>query len=278
MTLLKKNKGSQKLFTSGSLPEGLTEDNHAFANEPLNELYTAIKQLKEIDWAVILLYLEEKSYQDIMEQSIESIWKEGFIDKGALIAPKVNNLYERKSIHIIDKFKRMFKINLNAIFIGSFVTLIGGYFAKIPVMGLGYFFVLNDMLLVNRKFIKSLKLIDKNVSSYEYLKSFSGWIKNQIVVNTKIARIYYPLFYIFMVLGFWFSPEVVNYIEKILGESHEIFYVAGIPVYWVLGNLLIMGIISLATGLIYRLDLNLVYGQVFKKLDEITADVEELRG
>ncbi len=28
-----------------------------------------------------------------MEQSIEAIWKEGFIDKGALIAPKVNNLY-----------------------------------------------------------------------------------------------------------------------------------------------------------------------------------------
>ena len=213
-----------------------------------------------------------------MEQSIESIWKEGFIDKGALIAPKVNNLYERKSIHIIDKFKRMFKINLNAIFIGSFVILIGAYFAKMPVMGVGYFFVLNGMLLVNRKLIKSLKLIDKNLSSYEYIKSFNGWIKNQIVVNTKIARIYYPLFYIFMVLGFWFSPDEVNYIEKILGESFEIFYVAGIPIYWVLGNLLIMGIISLVSGPIYRLDLNLVYGQVFKKLDEITADVEELRG
>ena len=213
-----------------------------------------------------------------MEQSIESIWKEGFVDKGALIAPKVNNLYERKSIHIIDKFKRMFKINLNAIFIGSFVILIGGYFAKIPVMGVGYFFVLNGMLLVNRKLIKSLNLIDKNVSSYEYLKSFNEWIKNQIVVNTKIARIYYPLFYIFMVLGFWFSSEPVNYIEKILGTSHEMYMVAGIPVYWVLGNLLIMGIISLVSGPIYRLDLNLVYGQVFKKLDEIVADVEELRG
>lgn len=67
LTLLKKNKSSQNLFTSGSLPEGLTEDNHAFANESLNELYTAIKQLKEIDRAVILLYLEEKSYQDIAD-------------------------------------------------------------------------------------------------------------------------------------------------------------------------------------------------------------------
>ena len=213
-----------------------------------------------------------------MEQSIEAIWKEGFIDKGALIAPKVNNLYERKSIHIIDKFKRMFKINLNAIFIGSFVVLILGYFAKIPVMGVGYFFVLNGMLLINRKLIKSLKLIDKNVSSYDYLYSFNKWIKHQIAVNTKIARIYYPLFYMFMILGFWFSTEPVNYIQKVLGESHEMYLVAGIPVYWVAINLIIMAFISLASGPIYRLDLNLVYGPVFKKLDEIVADVEELRG
>ena len=67
LTLLKKSKNSQKLFSSGSLPERLAEENHAFANESLNELYTAIKQLKEIDRAVILLYLEEKSYQDIAD-------------------------------------------------------------------------------------------------------------------------------------------------------------------------------------------------------------------
>jgi len=144
-------------------------------------------------------------------------------------------------------------------------------------MGIGYFFVLNGMLLVNRKLIKSLNLIDKSVSSYDYLKSFNAWIKHQVSVNTKIARIYYPLFYIFMVLGFWFSTVEVNYIHKILGESHEIYLISGIPVYWVIGNLLIMGFISLASGPIYRLDLNLVYGNVFKKLDEITADVEELR-
>lgn len=213
-----------------------------------------------------------------MEQSIESIWKTGFIDNGALIAPKVNNLYERKSIHIIDKINRMFTINLKAIFIGSFVILIIGYLAKIPIMGIGYFIVLNGMLLVNKKLFKSLKLIDKNVSSYDYLSSFNKWLKNQVAVNTKIARIYYPLFYIFMVLGFWFSTEEMNYIENILGESHEIFYLSGIPIYWVIGNLLIMGFISLVSGPIYRFDLNLVYKNVFKKLDEIVADVEELRG
>ena len=46
-----------------------------------------------------------------MEKSIESIWKEGFLQKNALVVPKLNNLYDKKSIHIIDKFKRMFKIS-----------------------------------------------------------------------------------------------------------------------------------------------------------------------
>jgi len=59
-----------------------------------------------------------------MEKSIESIWKEGFLKSDALVAPKVNNLYTQKSIHVIDKFKRMFRINLIAIVVFSFVFLI----------------------------------------------------------------------------------------------------------------------------------------------------------
>ena len=42
-------------------------DNEAFSNESLNQLYGAIRQLSEIDRGVILLYLEEKSYQEIAE-------------------------------------------------------------------------------------------------------------------------------------------------------------------------------------------------------------------
>jgi len=40
-----------------------------------------------------------------MEKSIETIWKEGFLESDALVAPKLNDLYNQKSIHIVDKFK-----------------------------------------------------------------------------------------------------------------------------------------------------------------------------
>ena len=45
----------------------MVEDSHAFSDEALNHLYDAIRQLSEVDRGVILLYLEEKSYQEIAD-------------------------------------------------------------------------------------------------------------------------------------------------------------------------------------------------------------------
>jgi hypothetical protein len=36
-----------------------------------------------------------------MRKTIEAAWREGFLTQGALVAPKVNDLYTRKSIHIV---------------------------------------------------------------------------------------------------------------------------------------------------------------------------------
>ena len=47
------------------MPPELVEDSRAFADESLNELYDGIRQLSEIDRAIIMLYLEEKTYEDI---------------------------------------------------------------------------------------------------------------------------------------------------------------------------------------------------------------------
>ncbi len=67
LTLLKKKKNNSQHFVSDSLPAEETEDNYAFSDESLNLLYDAIRKLSEIDRAVIMLYLEEKSYQEIAD-------------------------------------------------------------------------------------------------------------------------------------------------------------------------------------------------------------------
>ncbi|KAA3609773.1 MAG: sigma-70 family RNA polymerase sigma factor [Calditrichaeota bacterium] len=67
LTLLKKKKNNNRHFVSDAVPPELTEDSRAFADESLNQLYAAIRQLSEVDRGVILLYLEEKSYQEIAD-------------------------------------------------------------------------------------------------------------------------------------------------------------------------------------------------------------------
>lgn len=68
MTLLKKKKkNNHQYFASDSLPEESMEVSHAFNDESLNQLYAAIRQLSEVDRGVILLYLEERSYQQIAD-------------------------------------------------------------------------------------------------------------------------------------------------------------------------------------------------------------------
>lgn len=67
LTYLKKRKTGHSSIVSDALPDDVVDDSKAFANDDINVLYNAIKHLSETDRAVILLYLEEKSYQEISE-------------------------------------------------------------------------------------------------------------------------------------------------------------------------------------------------------------------
>lgn len=67
LTYLKKQKTGDQKFASDSLPEDVIDDSKAFVSDEINQLYSAIKHLKETDRAIILLYLEEKSYEEIAD-------------------------------------------------------------------------------------------------------------------------------------------------------------------------------------------------------------------
>lgn len=68
LSLLRKDKKVHK--NKVELPEveaSSKQDSDPFNNEALQLLYQAIKKLPETDRAIILLYLDEKSYQEIAE-------------------------------------------------------------------------------------------------------------------------------------------------------------------------------------------------------------------
>ncbi|MBL4594800.1 MAG: hypothetical protein JKX68_13445 [Flavobacteriales bacterium] len=217
-----------------------------------------------------------------MEKSIETIWKEGFLKSDALIAPKLNNLYNQKSKHIIDKFKRMFKMNLILIVLGSFIVLGASFIVGIPYLGVPMFFILNVLVILNKKLLNTLMLIDKSTNSYDYLMAFDVWLKSQVSINKKFARFLYPFIFLSLIIGFWMKIEEgqrigTHAVNKLLLTYPDLNLLFGVPVIGIIGALLITGILVLLGGKIYEWDLKIVYGRVFNKLDEIIADIKELK-
>lgn len=68
MTIKKKEaKRTLQTISLESAPEVISNDSSSFPEESLSQLYKAIKQLSDLDKAIILLYLEEKTYKEIAE-------------------------------------------------------------------------------------------------------------------------------------------------------------------------------------------------------------------
>lgn len=217
-----------------------------------------------------------------MEKSMETIWKEGFLEKDTLVVPKLNNLYNQKSKHIIDKFKRMYEINLIAIVAFACIVLPVSFVSEIPYMGILMFILFNVVAVVNRKFKKRLEKIDKSESSYHYLKAFDNWMKETLSVNAKMNRYVYPYIFLTLFIGFWFGSIGGNipgeeFLNKLLIDYPDTYLIFGLPLVGILGMILVVFLLAFFGSRIGKWDFNLVYGRILKKLDELLADMDELR-
>jgi len=217
-----------------------------------------------------------------MEKSIETIWKEGFLKSDALVAPKLNDLYNQKSKHIIDKFKRMYEINMIAIIAFALILLPITFIVEMPYMGIPMFILFNAVVIVNRVFKRRLDKIDKGLNSYQYLNSFGAWMKDMVSLNTKMSRYLYPYIFISMFMGFWFGGIGGNipgeeFVNSLNIDYPNMYLLFGLPLLGILGMILVVSLLAFFGGRIGKWDVNLVYGGILKKLDELLGDMEELR-
>lgn len=212
-----------------------------------------------------------------MEKSIETIWKEGFLKNDQLVVPKINDLYSQKSQNAVDKLMKIGKINLQAISVTAVIILVITIFAGLPLMGFSLFLLLAWVVVYGKKKSNKVKVIDKSLSSYQYLKEIDSWLKDVIKGYTKMYRFLYPAVFLIFTFGLWMSEYGKEMFDNIISNSSGQFFIFGVPGIWVIGILLFACLLSLFAGPIYKFDLNLVYGRVFKKLDELLADMEELR-
>ncbi|NQY27916.1 MAG: hypothetical protein HRT69_00420 [Flavobacteriaceae bacterium] len=217
-----------------------------------------------------------------MEKSIETIWKEGFIKNDALVAPKLNDLYNQKSIDIVEKFKRMYKLNRIGIVAFAIIIIPLSYVTGMIYMGIPMALLFIAVTFVAQKFSNQLDTIDKNTSSYEYLSSFDKWVKDMIAVNSKLSTFLYPYVFLAMVLGFWFidiDGTILGdrFINGFVSEFPTTSLVNGFPILLLIPFFLVIGILAFFGGKIGKWDINLIYGGILNKLEDLLSDMEELR-
>src|SRR5690554_4605149 len=123
-----------------------------------------------------------------MKNSIEVIWKEGFLNEKSLVAPKINDLYNQKSKHLVDKMKGMFRINLIIIVIMSIVFPIIHYFLDAIWQGAAASILLLLTAWYSKRQMHSIKILDQGATSLDYLKSFDQWLKDVLSRSEKIVR------------------------------------------------------------------------------------------
>ena len=213
-----------------------------------------------------------------MRKTIEATWREGFLDPDALVAPKVNNLYTRKSTHIVDRIQRMQRINEIAIVIGApimwaFLSAVG-----IPYTGAILCTAWVGLLVVRRLYITKFAAPDSSLDSYQYLKAFQRWLKDRMARSRSVQRHLYAVTFLAMAIGLGASAGGQLVIRSIVESNPDIRLVNGVPLILIAAVGATAIVVDLLGGVIFDFDVNTVYRNVFRKLDQMVADMEELRG
>lgn len=212
-----------------------------------------------------------------MTKSIETIWKEGFLDQSAFCAPKVNDLYNRKSQNIVDKLHSMFAININSIVIGSLVSLLVMSLLGAPFLGVYICLLLTPLIIIAKQEMKKSVDLNKGQSSYDYLVTFQTWLNKSIERYSSYYKMFYPLLFIGMATQAIVSDAGGKFIALLLQWLPTNIIILGQPFYILLAVVLITFLMAKFAKTIYLWDLDLVYGRQFKKLRELINDMEELR-
>jgi len=242
-----------------------------------------LKKIFKISLNVCLTLLKKNKRKAIFFSLDNEITEENtaFKNEEALISPKINNLYNQKSIHTIDRFKRLGKYNLIFLAFVAIYLFIFGIIKEIPLIG--SCMALLWLWLLSEGYKESVKLntIDKGENSYEYVKSFHKWRVEAVDKFSKIYKVFYPVFGMFTLLFilhsnlFMHNSTQTNY-QKIMSNP-ETLILFGLPIYYVIGTILFMIFLFLMSEPLYRLDIKLAYGKILKKLDKLLEDAEELR-
>ena len=198
-----------------------------------------------------------------MENSIETIWKEGFLHEERLVVPRVNDLYNRKSIHLVDRLKKRLRLNLILIVVLAILFPVMGYFMQEIWQGIAASVLLFLTAGYNKRQIDRIKTLDQGATSFDYLRSFDRWLKDVISRSVKIARFSYPLYFLIAISIVWSVWSEQTGAELTVAGGIIVAMVTLVVFYF--------------SDRIYQWDVRLMYGRVFRKLERTIAEMEKLK-
>jgi Na+/H+ antiporter NhaC len=212
-----------------------------------------------------------------MKNSIEVIWKEGFLNEKSLVAPKINDLYNQKSKDLVEKMERMYRINVIAIVIMAIVFPIIDYFLDVIWQGVATFILFLLAVWYNKWRRRSIQTLDHGANSLDYLKSFNRRIKDELSRSEKVLRFIYPLSFLIAMSIIWSAWNKGPITSKMYQEYPNVIFIGSVPLFaWIIAGVATL-LVFYFSDRIYRWDVRLLYGRIFRKLEETIAEMEALK-
>jgi hypothetical protein len=213
-----------------------------------------------------------------MKNSIENMWKEGFLKEGALDLPKINRLYEQKSQHIVDKIKSRFKFNLKLIIVMAIAIPTIYFLLDALWEGVAIAVLLLATAWFSQRQIDRIKAVETGQNSYDYLKSFQEWLDTVLLKNGSVIRFTYPIYFLIvmnMLFSSWSSQEEL--VNELVQKFPDVTLIGDVPlIAWII-TAVVTVLMFLFSKKIYNFDVRLMYGRIFDKLDATIEEMETLR-
>ncbi|MFD0993243.1 hypothetical protein [Tenacibaculum geojense] len=204
-----------------------------------------------------------------MEKSIEKIWNEAFINENAIVAPKINNLYNQKSKSIIHKIKRTYEFDNKGLLPISGIVAIGGILLNETIIGLYGTILILCLYYFNTKLLSRFEKLDVKSDNLTYLKNYRD-VMNSVTKATKRMFIFVlPLLVLsIFILGFFLKEE--SFLSRFISSDTTFIEILGIGA----SVALIIAIICL---FVFKVSNQLLYGTLVSKLNDLIHEIENLK-
>jgi len=93
----------------------------------------------------------------------------------------------------------------------------------------------------------------------------------------KILRFTYPLYFLIAMSTIWSAWNKGELTSKMYQKFPDVIFIGSVPLFaWIIAGVATL-LMFYFSGRIYRWDVGLIYGRVFRKLEETIAEMEELK-